>query len=180
MGKRKGFDSLSAAYQQRVIRALSPDNRDPVEAKRFYEQGASLRPARGHKTTPDSEADWNRNPDIYRSYSLRRGKVIHIMTAQGNITVEGLSPQELSTIGTIQNYRDKVVKGEWNTAKYERMIKGKQTVFTGYVNRDRSDKDPQLSVFALDTNPDRIRAIAHNTGKSYVSIYPSTGSAVAA
>lgn len=60
MAKRRDWNSLSKAYQSRLLRSGI--------TRKAYEGGASLKAARGHATTPEKPEDAVNNPSRYTRY----------------------------------------------------------------------------------------------------------------
>lgn len=78
MAKRRSWESLSEAYRSRLSRAGVTES--------SYSQGASLRAARGHATTPERPKQAFRNPDLYSNYLRKR-------VAEGKEVPEGILPK---------------------------------------------------------------------------------------
>lgn len=64
MAVRREWEALTPAYRRRLERGGI--------SREAYTQGASLRAARGHATTPERPTRAFRNPDLYGDYLRRR------------------------------------------------------------------------------------------------------------
>jgi hypothetical protein len=95
MARRKGWDELvndngeSTAYRRRLERAGI--------TRAAYENGASLKSARGHKHTPERPQQAQRNPQRYEKY-LQSRKPMRVITTDGITTLSGLRKKDRSTV----------------------------------------------------------------------------------
>jgi len=125
--------------------------------RKEYEAGASLKAARGHRSTPEHPKEAERDPQKYRQYKDRQ----HAQYIQA-ITKSGVQLLKL-------NARDRTtVARHWNAVhQWMRNGEGDLASFNGQTVRDKLTKKP----VEFETDPMAIWRLTH-ARQTDIPIYP--------
>lgn len=141
--RKRPWDSLSVAYQRRLLRAGI--------GQASYESGASLAAARGHAATPEHPERAVKRPELFPGYLTRKGQRALRMVwrptradglvplADRFILVTELSKADRSTLGSYNNALRNYLNGAPNhVADYGgRTIRGRRVLSNGTLGEVR-------------------------------------------